>query len=248
MSNATCSEDGCDRPVKGRGLCQRDYMRWRRAQDPDWAPEQREPVPCLIGDCGRRAKGDGYCRRHGENRRIYGNPVPRKERPLGVRLNEIGWTVTASGCWEWNGKRNDNGYGIFSARRLGYESARAHRVMYECVTGEELGARKLRHTCDNPPCVNPEHLIPGTMADNTRDMIERGRAPWQVPRTRCGNGHDLTVPDALRTVARVRDGKQVTETVCVECRRTSAREYETRKRREQGIPVRRRAVEPSASI
>jgi len=48
----------------------------------------------------------------------------------------------------------------------------------------ELDGRKptgwiVRHSCDNPPCVNPDHLLIGTSADNTQDMLDRGRAPSQ---------------------------------------------------------------------
>ena len=77
-----------------------------------------------------------------------------------------------TGCWEWQGFKNIDGYGIFGVHWKRY---RAHRIMFEHTHGSIPAGLILRHTCDNPSCVNPEHLIPGTKADNSRDMIERGR-------------------------------------------------------------------------
>jgi hypothetical protein len=96
-------------------------------------------------------------------------------RDLGAKLRAVGWTVTESGCWEWRGTRNVGGYGVFVAAALGIKRAMAHRIMYEHSIGPIPEGLILRHKCDNPPCVNPEHLIPGTQADNSRDMLERGR-------------------------------------------------------------------------
>lgn len=176
---------------------------------------------CTVEGCGRPHKGNGYCNRHNENLRRYGDPIPRRDRPLGVRLREVGWTVTDSGCWEWNGKRNDSGYGIFNARLIGYEDARAHRVVYEHLVGPIPDGLHLRHHCDNPPCVNPDHLEPGTPAQNMADMVERGRHCMHG-RTECVNGHDLTLPGARKTVG--------DETLCVECARARSRRWEQRKR------------------
>jgi hypothetical protein len=213
-----CSEDGCDRAVVARGLCARDYQRWRAHRPPGWSEPPREKPKCLVSDCPRRVRKQEYCNRHYENLRRYGNPVPQRDRPLEARLRETGWTVTASGCWEWNGKRNDDGYGLFSARRLGIEGARAHRVVYECLAEAIPDGLLLRHKCDNPPCVNPDHLIPGTDLDNAHDMVERGRH-FRHGRARCDNGHDLSLP-----------GARTNRGWCAECDRARKRRYEERHR------------------
>jgi hypothetical protein len=222
--DATCHVDGCPSRPASFGYCAKHYARWVRHGDTSVvrqsAPYAADAV-CPVSDCGRRVASRGYCARHAANLRNYGNPVPRKERPLEVRLRETGWTVTESGCWEWSGKRNDGGYGIFSARRLGYENVRAHRVMYEHFVGPIPEGLEMRHRCDNPPCVNPEHLEPGTHAQNMADIFDRGRAPSQN-RTECANGHDLTLPGALRQTKR--------ERICVECARARARRYMQRQR------------------
>jgi len=79
------------------------------------------------------------------------------------------------GCWLWTASVNMNGYGKFGigGKRGGWKSA--HRVSYELVKGDIPNGLLLRHTCDNPPCVNPDHLIPGTCKENTQDMMVRGR-------------------------------------------------------------------------
>jgi hypothetical protein len=56
-----------------------------------------------------------------------------------------------------------------------------HRLSWELANGEPLGARLACHTCDNPPCFNPEHLFAGTVADNNRDMYAKGRGVKVAP-------------------------------------------------------------------
>lgn len=82
-------------------------------------------------------------------------------------------------CWEWFGKKRRDGYGVVSVGsgwRLG-----AHRVSFLLDQGwlptvDDSGEPLVvRHTCDNPPCVNPTHLVYGTHADNYRDAVARGR-------------------------------------------------------------------------
>lgn len=77
-----------------------------------------------------------------------------------------------TGCMEWTGTRTVSGYGTFSLRD---ETLYAHRAAYECANGPIPEGVLIRHRCDNPPCVNPAHLLPGSDADNTRDKVTRGR-------------------------------------------------------------------------
>lgn len=76
------------------------------------------------------------------------------------------------GCWTWTGSKNQHGYGhIRFAGRYWY----AHRIVYALTYGETPAGMVVRHTCDNPACVRPDHLLVGTQADNQRDMALRDR-------------------------------------------------------------------------
>lgn len=77
-------------------------------------------------------------------------------------------------CWEWTGTRNDYGYGMFS---VGGVARRAHRLAWERANAAEVPEGMcVLHRCDNPPCVNPDHLWLGTRGDNNRDCAAKGRA------------------------------------------------------------------------
>ncbi len=77
------------------------------------------------------------------------------------------------GCWLWRASIAVRfGYGQFG---IGTRVFAAHRVSF-AITHGRMPNGILLHTCDNPPCVNPEHLREGTYKDNTQDMIAKGRA------------------------------------------------------------------------
>lgn len=76
-------------------------------------------------------------------------------------------------CWLWKAKSFANyGYGRLEVNG---KPVRAHRLVYEETYGPIPENLMVRHTCDNPLCCNPKHLILGTQTDNMRDMLERGR-------------------------------------------------------------------------
>lgn len=81
--------------------------------------------------------------------------------------------LTSSGCWEWLGYCNVDGYGQIN---IGLGRFLTHRVTWVMVHGQIPKGMKILHICDNPPCCNPAHLWLGTNADNSADMVAKGRA------------------------------------------------------------------------
>lgn len=76
-------------------------------------------------------------------------------------------------CWEWQGNKHWNGYGRINWGKN--ERYWAHRISYMIYKGPIPYNKIVMHTCDNPCCVNPKHLILGTQKDNLHDMAKRGR-------------------------------------------------------------------------
>ena len=75
------------------------------------------------------------------------------------------------GCWTWTGWKDKNGYGGFWFKG---KTERSHRISFFLTHGRMPHPLGL-HSCDNPPCVRPDHLFLGTLADNTQDMINKRR-------------------------------------------------------------------------
>jgi hypothetical protein len=110
----------------------------------------------------------GLCQSHYKQHR-KGEPLTEIRRWKNGTDREVfdHYTPDRSDCWEWQGALDVHGYGVMKGRK-------AHRISYELHKGPTEDKHVL-HTCDNPPCVNPDHLYLGDDADNVRDMLERER-------------------------------------------------------------------------
>jgi len=133
---------------------------------------------CTVDLCFGPVRSRSLCSMHYIRWYRYGDPlwVPPRHwapRPTKTALQRFWDKVNTTGdCWVWTGQRSHGGYGIFSANG---KPVRAHRYLYEVLNGLIPAGLVIRHTCDNPPCIRPEHLLPGTLIDNARDSVDRGR-------------------------------------------------------------------------
>jgi hypothetical protein len=82
------------------------------------------------------------------------------------------YKITEGGCWEWTSYKNACGYGTL---RIDGRSQLAHRASYEQFIGHIPEGLNVNHKCDNPACINPEHLWIGTQLENIADMVTKGR-------------------------------------------------------------------------
>lgn len=81
--------------------------------------------------------------------------------------------ISNDSCWVWNGTRLSFGHGHFWFRG---KLILTHRLSWLIHRGPIPDGLCICHKCDNPPCVNPDHLFIGTKGDNTRDMEMKGRS------------------------------------------------------------------------
>lgn len=85
--------------------------------------------------------------------------------------------ISSNGCWEWQKSKNLKGYGCFSYKG---QPMSAHRVAWLLFKGDIPKNQCILHKCDNPSCINPDHLWRGTQSENMQDMIKKGRRDFAL--------------------------------------------------------------------
>lgn len=202
MTKRTCLFGDCSKAATKRRLCDTHYTVVRLAGNlDDYRPLRddekikRETRLCSIAGCSAKHKGLGYCRSHLLRFKKYGDPLVNHDftvDPSMTFANGLG-APTESGCIEWQKSKNSRGYGKF---KTGGKTVSAHRFSYEAHNGPIPDGAVVRHACDNPPCVNPDHLLVGTHADNSMDAVTRNR----VARGERDGNAKLTAADVTEIV------------------------------------------------
>lgn len=143
-----------------------------------------EDSTCSVAECERPAKTRKLCRAHYQRLIKHGSPeggarnrAPRRSSN-DARLRFTGWTEVVrrpelGPCWEWLGPVNPDGYGKLA--NSDGQIVGAHRLAYTEWVGPLDADTYACHKCDNPPCINPAHLFPGSNAENLRDMKAKRR-------------------------------------------------------------------------
>lgn len=123
--------------------------------------------------------------------------------PRRKTLEEFFWSRVekTETCWFWVGRKMTFGYGDIQLYAGGPRTS-SHRASWEINVGPIPNGMFVLHKCDNPPCVNPDHLFLGTQKDNLLDARKKGRAytldsRWMLQKTHCPQGHEYS-PENLR--------------------------------------------------
>ena len=106
---------------------------------------------------------------------------PRNLPPLIERFNKRIVIDPETGCHNWTGAKSQRGYGVFSPKE--FVHFQATRWIWEYSVGPIPEGHHMCHTCDNPSCVNVNHLFPGTRFQNMQDCVQKQRMHRQ---NRCG--------------------------------------------------------------
>lgn len=164
-----CKIEGCKKIHLAKGYCHNHYCKHGQLKK------------CKVSDCDLNHHAKGYCVTHYTRLRKNGNQIVSQRWGKDYTSLEDylkkNHAKNSDGCWVWTGNFSRKNYGFvgnFSlAKKL--KIYMAHRLSFFVYKGEIPNGMLVCHKCDNPSCINPEHLFLGTHEDNMRDMDSKGR-------------------------------------------------------------------------
>jgi hypothetical protein len=121
---------------------------------------------CIVNGCNNEVKARGYCNKHYQHVKSYGTPeLIGHKRPINFEIDE-------NECFNCTSHHKVGGY-----PKISWDNKKMYlsRFIYTEMFGDIPEGLVIRHKCDNPACINPEHLELGTVADNNHDRVIRGR-------------------------------------------------------------------------
>jgi hypothetical protein len=159
-----CKYTDCDNKILAKNMCKLHYQRNYR--------KEAKSI-CVLDDCGLPVLSSGLCNRH-YLRKIRKKNITEKSCFERSPFEQLHYYVKKSdnGCWIYTGGLNRKGYGSIVHNKKKYI---AHRFSYEIYKQDFDSSLHVLHHCDNPICVNPDHLFQGTDLDNSIDKINKGR-------------------------------------------------------------------------
>lgn len=178
---------------------------------------------CSVTGCKNSHFGRGYCQKHYNRWRAHGDPniVLKSPGPARSTFEEtvarfFALVNKTNFCWLWTGSKHPKGYGKFS---YGSKPVLAHRFSYKLAHPEWDEIADLDHfKCDNPPCVNPDHVRPATNRENVLRGI--GIAAMNARKTHCIHGHEFSIENTYYRPNGARD--------CRTCMRMRHESYKNR--------------------
>jgi len=114
-------------------------------------------------------------------------------------------------CWEWTACKNSDGYGLLAVGLKARRSKGAHRFSWEIHFGHIPDGMCVCHSCDNPSCVNPNHLFIASHADNMADMARKGRGVRSGLKGELHGGVKLTENQVVMIRASRAEGRKLTD-------------------------------------
>lgn len=132
--------------------------------------------PESVNTCYRNVT-DWTVSRQAGGRQKFGS-LARRDVPRTVIARFQTKYKTGDGCWLWQAATFAKGYGMVNLGRDSHgkqHTEYAHRVAYVIAKGNIPEGLVVRHSCDTPACVNPDHLVLGTQNDNIQDAHRQGK-------------------------------------------------------------------------